>query len=355
MARSFQDLSWSSVCLAHSYNARVVFTTSIPDKLLLTNATFEQQIEWITDQVDRVEALGGDGINVDYEDDVPSNDTTKQRQLTFITQLLQIELKKRNPYSSLVWDFGWKPNVDDRYYDYGGLGGICDYVFLMVYDTQSQIETGPPCLAGPNSPISAVQKSLDWYSSSSSSSSLFDLHIPYEKLILGLPWYGYYYNCTSYDPTTEECTIPAIPFRGVECSDAAGRQLDYPFTMAALRESKTQPIFDRETLSMKAVVTTTTTTTTPSTEAPKTTSRRSRRRTTEDTASVLLTTDNTTVAYYFDSPDSVKAKVEIAWNVTQGRLGGVGMWNADVPNYTNSQQGHAFWNSMILPTSNLPP
>ena len=345
VAHSFETSSsfWkSNVCLAHSHNARVVFTTVVPETLLEANTTFDHQNEWVQNQVDRVEALGGDGINVDYENEIHADETTKRQQLTFVTQLLQIELKKRNPFSSLVWDLGWKPNVDERYYDYKQISDICDYVFVMVYDTQSQIESGPdrPCLAGPNSPLSAVQKSLDWYSSAStsnsSSSSSYDLNVPYEKIILGLPWYGYYYNCTSYDPTAEECVIPTVPFRGVECSDAAGSQLDYPFTMKELRDANVQPIFDPKTLSMKAFVTKSTSTTTDS-----------------SSSSSSISGGSKTVAYYFDSPESVKAKVAVAWNnLTNGRIGGVGMWNADVPNYTNPKEGQSFWSSMILPPVN---
>mmetsp|Transcript_10791 Transcript_10791/g.25756 ORF Transcript_10791/g.25756 Transcript_10791/m.25756 type:complete len:413 (+) Transcript_10791:124-1362(+) len=335
VAHSFETSSsfWkSNVCLAHSHNARVVFTTVMPEALLQANTTFDLQNEWVQNQADHVEALGGDGINVDYENEINADEKTKRQQLTFVTQLLQIELKKRNSFSSLVWDLGWKPNVDERYYDYKRISDICDYVFVMIYDTQSQIESGPPCLAGPNSPLSALKESLVWYSSSTPS-SIYNLNVPYEKIILGLPWYGYYYNCTSYDPLTEECVIPTVPFRGVECSDAAGSQLDYPFTMKELRDANIQPVFDLETLSMKAFATKATLTASAA-------------------SSSSISGGNTTVAYYFDSPESVKAKVAVAWNLTTGRIGGVGMWNADVPNYTDPNEGQSFWNSMILPPAN---
>ena len=123
MAHAF-PLSQSSVCLAHSHNARVVFTIKIPPTLLRSNTTIVQQLNWVHQLVDRVESLGGDGLNVDYEEEVRSNDKTTQQALTLVTQLLQIELKKRNPYSSLVWDFGWKPSIDDRYYEYDKLAAI---------------------------------------------------------------------------------------------------------------------------------------------------------------------------------------------------------------------------------------
>jgi len=54
------------------------------------------------------------------------------------------------------------------------------------------------------------------------------LGIDPKKLVLGLPWYGYDYNCTATGlPPQRKCYIARVPFRGVNCSDAAGRQLPY--------------------------------------------------------------------------------------------------------------------------------
>ena len=52
------------------------------------------------------------------------------------------------------------------------------------------------------------------------------LGIKPEKLVLGLPWYGYDYPCIEL---TDDriCSIKHVPFRGVNCSDAAGRQIEY--------------------------------------------------------------------------------------------------------------------------------
>jgi len=56
-----------------------------------------------------------------------------------------------------------------------------------------------------------------------------DLGIAPEKLILGVPWYGYDYPCSgqNYGLDTKICLIEEIPFRGVNCSDAAGREISY--------------------------------------------------------------------------------------------------------------------------------
>ena len=53
-----------------------------------------------------------------------------------------------------------------------------------------------------------------------------DLEIPSEKLVLGLPWYGYDYPCETLD-SSDVCSIKSVPFRGVNCSDAAGTQVEY--------------------------------------------------------------------------------------------------------------------------------
>ncbi|KAG7341648.1 glycosyl hydrolase family 18 protein [Nitzschia inconspicua] len=314
--------------LRHKHQARVVFTTSIPESILVNTSTTQEQRQWAQEIVDRVNAAGADGLNMDYENPVDAKDLHKQQVISYITTEIQMQLKKRNPHSSLVWDFGWKPNVDVRFYEYERMADICDFVFLMVYDTQSQVWNGPPCLADANSPVSAVRQSLLWYgagtntsengsySNSNTSTSPSSFNIPYEKLLLGLPWYGYRYHCTEFDSQTQQCIIPTVPFRGAPCSDAAGKQMDYPFTMAALKQGKTKGIIDNITLSMKAFVH-------------------------NDAGNVT--------AYFFDSPETIQDKIEAAWEMTDGRLGGVGVWNADVPDYSDSDQGRAFWNAMKIP------
>jgi di-N-acetylchitobiase len=52
--------------------------------------------------------------------------------------------------------------------------------------------------------------------------------VPASKLVLGVPWYGYRYPCIAGTaPDAVYCPIKEIPFRGVNCSDAAGSEHDY--------------------------------------------------------------------------------------------------------------------------------
>ena len=71
---------------------------------------------------------------------------------------------------------------------------------------------------------------MDSFSFFSCSSSFFVfIHTNYNlKLVLGTPWYGYHYPCLEGTTITDRyCPIQSVPFRGVNCSDAAGNELDY--------------------------------------------------------------------------------------------------------------------------------
>jgi di-N-acetylchitobiase len=88
----------------------------------------------------------------------------------------------------------------------------------MAYDEQSQI-FGTECTARANSGLFDTTGGIMAY---------LQLGIDPKKLVLGLPWYGYDYNCTATGlPPQQKCYIARVPFRGVNCSDAAGRQLPY--------------------------------------------------------------------------------------------------------------------------------
>ena len=103
-------------------------------------------------------------------------------------------------------DFAWSPNgIDGRWFDWKGLAAaagapgmaqalwagttacyevlssldtlIADLLFVMGYDTQSQI--WGECKANANSPLALVESGLQQY---------LALGIPASKLVLGVPW-----------------------------------------------------------------------------------------------------------------------------------------------------------------------
>ena len=58
--------------------------------------------------------------------------------------------------------------------------------------------------------------------------------------MLGVPWYGYRYECVAgTSATATTCPIPQVPFRGINCSDAAGSEVGLSDILSRLPKSTT--------------------------------------------------------------------------------------------------------------------
>lgn len=168
-----------------------------------------------------------DGLNIDIEG-ATENGTNQSTLLLQLVQNTTLAFKTANKDYQVTFDVAWSPNcIDGRCYDYSGIADATDFVVIMSYDERSQIFG--TCLASANSALSTTAEGVEDY---------LKLGIPLNKLVLGLPWYGYDYPCLSL---TEDslCTIPKVPFRGVNCSDAAGTQRSYSDIRDLIRTSTT--------------------------------------------------------------------------------------------------------------------
>ena len=164
-----------------------------------------------------------DGLNIDIEG-VVQNGTDQPHQLSQLVQLTNTAFKSANPDYQVTFDVAWSPNcIDGRCYDYSTILSNVDFAVIMAYDERSQIFGS--CVASANSALSTTVVGLQGY---------LDLGIPADKLVLGLPWYGYDYPCLSLTDDSV-CTIPKVPFRGVNCSDAAGTQHPYNLIREQIR------------------------------------------------------------------------------------------------------------------------
>lgn len=58
-------------------------------------------------------------------------------------------------------------------------------------------------------------------------------------MVLGVPWYGYTYSCLDGTHIEDRfCPIRQVPFRGVNCSDAAGSEIPYDAVVRQLKENR---------------------------------------------------------------------------------------------------------------------
>lgn len=201
------------VCHAHQHGVRVVKLGDFPTKQL-SNVTARRN--WIKVQIGDVTLRFLDGINIDFEDDLDPF-TPEQYGLTSLVKETAEAFHSAMPGSQVSFDVAWSAKgVDGRYYEYKKIAAYSDIIFVMAYDEQSQIINGP-CTARPNSGIFKTSQGMQTY---------LNLGIPSNKLVLGVPWYGYTYPCLRLDKNNT-CYIKEVPFRGVNCSDAAGTQLAF--------------------------------------------------------------------------------------------------------------------------------
>ncbi|XP_071955561.1 di-N-acetylchitobiase-like [Antedon mediterranea] len=198
------------MCYAHSKGARVVLKGDLP-VAQLKNSTYTKL--WIKQQVKLAQDQFMDGINIDIEEALPKSEAP------LLTKLIADTSKAFHeaiPGSQVSTDVMYSPNcINECCFDYKGIADACDFLMLMSYDEQSQIYGD--CIAMANSPYNKTAKGVTEY---------LKLGISPDKLVLGVPWYGYDYTCLHLTQD-RVCSIAKVPFRGAPCSDAGGKQVAY--------------------------------------------------------------------------------------------------------------------------------
>ena len=223
------------MCTSHSKDVRLIAGAPRVNLTLLgTNETALN--EYVDNIVIMVKGLFIDGVTFDHEDPMPPGSPLAGYYVKVVQQTTTT-LHKEVPGSQVSVCVAWSPfGIDGRWYDNKGLADASDLLYMMVYDTRSQIFE--QCIAAPNAALPLAEQAIKNYLS---------LGISPRKLILGLPWYGYDYPCVS--GTSEDavfCNIPFVPFRGVNCSDAAGGEIGFASVMNVLKNSTTGRRFSKD-------------------------------------------------------------------------------------------------------------
>lgn len=213
------------VCLAHSHGVKLVASPGIYAAPPITG-NHSHRVAWATNLLKTIQAYHLDGISFDHEDPAEVGSLHSQ-WYTELVATTRAVFHAANPAYQITVCVAWSPdNIDLRGYDYLGLAKASDALYVMDYDTQSWIFG--PCMAAANAPYFGAKYGLMRY---------LDLGIPAQKLILGVPWYGYRYPCEEGTaPDARFCAIPEKPFRGINCSDAAGKEMNYPLIMDAYEQ-----------------------------------------------------------------------------------------------------------------------
>lgn len=129
-----------------------------------------------------VTSYGLDGINMDFEGNVPLN-SSAYNGLTALMQELRVALMARSPLYTLSMDYVYCPDcVAGRTYNYKVIQNYIDYFILMDYDMQSgQRSKGGLCPSLANAPYWPIYRMT---------SDFLKAGVSPKKLVMAFPWYG---------------------------------------------------------------------------------------------------------------------------------------------------------------------
>ncbi|MCM3790693.1 glycoside hydrolase family 18 protein [Domibacillus indicus] len=162
-----------------------------------------------------VSRKGYGGVNIDFEQ-------VRQEDRDLFTGFLRQLSERLKPAGFVVTVAVPAKTSEDipwlRGYDYGGIGAVVDYMFIMAYDWH-HAGSEP----GPGAPITEVRRTIEFASS----------RLPRSKIILGMPLYGYDW-VVPYTPGTAA--------RAISNQDAIATAMRYQSPIQYSRENET-PFF----------------------------------------------------------------------------------------------------------------
>ncbi len=149
------------------------------DTLISSGHSTNRAITQISKLIDDYEL---DGINIDFEYFTDSNFPTAKHMNIFLEKLTS-ELRKKHPNIIISFDVNATVLYTDKAYDMVRIGELVDQVIVMGYDYHRQSSTVSgaiaPLVSSGDKP--SVTKSIDSLKG----------RVPYEKVILAIPLYGY--------------------------------------------------------------------------------------------------------------------------------------------------------------------
>lgn len=179
---------------AHSKKTRIVLTLTQMDNDSIRSLmdSEEAQERAIEQAVSEVKERGIDGINVDFEYVGDPGDAYRQKFTKFVDRLT-IKMHNEIPSSRVTVSVYASAVRYPKIYDINALGKVSDGIFMMAYD----FAVGGSETAMPTAPLYGHSTGDYWYDISTAVDDFLS-QMPSEKLILGVPWYGY--NYAVYEP-----------------------------------------------------------------------------------------------------------------------------------------------------------
>lgn len=205
---------------AHQHEVKVMLTVTNfgSDRNISLLSDTVKQWNLINTVVSQLKLRNGDGVNFDFES-VPVS--MKANMVSFCRRAVR-GIKAELPLAEISlatpavnWSDAW---------DLDALADICDYLVMMGYNYYWSGSS----TAGPVAPLSGENYNID----RSVREDYLDAGVPPEKLLLGMPWYGYDWPVSSNlrkagttgtgSSRTYIATIPMVRLNGKSFDDETG-------------------------------------------------------------------------------------------------------------------------------------
>lgn len=205
------------VCFAHQHQTRVLVVAPISGEQLKNATARTEVVKYFYKYAEKYYL---DGADIDVE--INTLELALRNGLTDFAAEMKYTFKATWPTSIVVADVFWLPNI---YHNTWGLADACDFLFIMAYDEQHDMLS--PCVARANAPFAQTQAGVAAFRA---------IGIQGDKLVLGLPWYGYIYNCLNLTDQNL-CYIKKDPKNAKHCTQGVGSELDYKKILKILPNS----------------------------------------------------------------------------------------------------------------------
>ncbi|NCN06980.1 MAG: hypothetical protein GW946_04025 [Candidatus Pacebacteria bacterium] len=197
--RSEQLLDLINIAADQDTKFELVLSQFIADDIaaFLASETAQERLLETLDGV--ILAYPISGINIDIELNGSSNDRQRQQLVGFMTKLRQ-HLDSRYKNISISIDVYAGASKNNQLWDIPALAPVVDYIVVMAYDFHRR--TSPQ--AGPVAPLFGGSEL--WDSDINEHLRRFLEQVPREKILLGVPFYGYEWQ--TENRSAQSATIP---------------------------------------------------------------------------------------------------------------------------------------------------
>lgn len=193
---------------AHDHGTRIVLTiTNMKNptiRAIMDDPAAQQRT--IDESIAEVKNRGIDGVNIDFEYTGNPGVVYRQQFSKFVKNFTD-QMHAQLPGSKVTVSVYASAVKEPKIYDISEIGHSADGIFMMAYD----FAVAGSDNAIPTAPLYGHESGKYWYDIATAVDD-FLTEMPAEKLILGVPYYGYNYLVS--EPTVKATTLPTPSWRG---------------------------------------------------------------------------------------------------------------------------------------------